>query len=383
MGLRIPIVIEPDYHHSIWCERTVFGISTEIGKKKYDLLIIDGETYPSFDYETLFADAERLLIVVGTSVSWIPRALAFFESRQIQVILVSYQPPEYTQLRGVVRMDYVSAMHKLITYLKACGRPRIALYGFNPNSSADRIKLRYFCSLAQKEGDADPEGHVYYNYASLAQCYDDFRFDVSRYDAVICANDIVAVSLVKRLQRSDIRVPETLFVTCFGDSMLSQFVSPSVTTASLDHVEMGRQAVALYSHLYRQPEAVSSSIRVESRLHVRESTMQIPPPDNYAMLTSASEPTDAVDFYSDEEVKHLCVIDSLIAGCDELDRDILSGILAGKTYETLAETLATTTSTLRYRLRRMLGIVGLDSREALVKLFQQYIPGFTKNDKAP
>ncbi len=377
--MKIPVVIEPDYHHSIWCERTVLGINAEIGKKKYDLLLIDGDAYQSFDYETLFAGAERLLIVIGTSVSWIPRALAFFESSKIQVILVSYQPPEYTQLRGVVRMDYVSAMHKLITYLKACRRPRIALYGFNPNSSADRIKQRYFCSLAQKEGDDAPDSHVYHNYASLAQCYDGFRPYVSQYDAVICANDIVAVSLVKRLQRSGIRVPEALFVTCFGDSMLSQFVSPGITTASLDHVEMGRQAVALYSHLYRQPEAVSSSIRVESRLLVRRSTMEMPPPNDYAILTSASEPTDAVDFYSDEEVKRLCVIDSLISSCDELDRDILSGILAGKTYEAMAEMLSTTTSTLRYRLRRMLGAAGLDSREALAKLFQQYIPGFPQN----
>ncbi len=376
--MKVPIVIEPYYLSSIWCERTMQGINAELQRKKYDLVLIDGDKYKLFDYEDMFFDTERLIIVIGTSVSWIPETLAFFESKQIQVILVSYQPPEYTYLRGVVRMDYVSAMHMLITYLHACRRFRIALYGFNPNSSADRIKLHYFCSFSQKEGETTPESHVYYNYASLAQCYEHFRPNVSQYDAVICANDIVSVSLVKRLQRSNIQVPESLFVTCFGDSMLSQFVIPGITTASLNHLEMGHQAIALYSYLHRQPEAVSSSIRVKSTLQVRESTMMIPPPDEHAYVANVSEPTDAVDFYSDEEVQHLCVIESLISHSDELDRDILLGILDGTPYEDLAEKLNTTTSTLRYRLRRMLNAVGLESREVMVNLFQKYFPGFSK-----
>jgi len=370
--MRISVVIEPDYHNSVWCERTLVGINAESGKKKYDLRLIDGEIYQTFDYDELFGDAERLLIVIGTSVSWIPKALAFFERQRIQVILVSYQPPEYTALRGVVRMDYVSAMHKLITYLTSCKRSRIALYGFNPNSSADRIKQRYFCSLRRQEDEPSPESHVYYNYASLARCFDGFRMYVSQYDAVICANDIVAVSLIKGLQRTGVHVPESLFVTCFGASALSQFVSPTITTASLDHVEMGKQAVALYSYLYRQPEAVSSSIRVESKLLVRQSTMMMPPPTDYAMHTGAQEPTDDVDFYSDMEVKNLLTIDTLISSCDDLDMDILSGILASKTYEAMADELNTTASTLRYRLRRMLSAANLESREMLLKLFEQY-----------
>lgn len=370
--MHIPVIIEPAYQSSVWCERTMAGLNTEIARKKYNLRLIDGDAYTQIDYDTLFGSHRRMLIVIGTSVSWIPRVIDYFGQRGIGVILVSYQPPEYTSLHGVVRMDYVSAMHMLMQYLRACGRPRIALYGFNPNSSADRIKQAYFCSLPQTASSLPPESHVFTNYGDLSRCFEGFRLFLGQYDAVICANDIVAVSLVQHLRQTGVPVPEALFVTCFGDSRLTEMLRPTITTASLDHVEMGRQAIALYSHLYRQPTNVGGSIRVASRLQARESTQYMEAPPELFLREAAFESTPTVNFYDDPEVSVLCALDSLLSSSDELDLQILSGLLAGTAYEQLAETLNTTASTLRYRLRRMLAAAGVETREALLALFDRY-----------
>ncbi len=370
--MRIPVMIEPAYHFSVWCERTLSGLNAEIARKKYTLRLIDGNDYESIDYTALFEKSRRMLIVIGTSVSWIPRVIEFFSCLGVAVILVSYQPPEHTLLHGVVRMDYVSAMHALLRYLGACGKPRVALYGFNPNSSADRIKQRYFCSLPRPVGDTAPEDDIFFNYADLDACFARFAPCLGRYDAVICANDIVAVSLMEHLRHSGVSVPDALFVTCFGDSRLTRMIRPTITTASLDHVEMGRQAVALYAYLYRQPDAVTASIRVACKLLIRESTGHLDPPLDRALLAGAFEQTSSVNFYSDVAVQRLCAVDNLLSACDALDMDILRGMLDGKTYEQMEETLNTTASTLRYRTRRMVSAAGLSTREALLQLLEAY-----------
>ena len=372
--MNIPVLIEPNYRHSVWCGQILHGMQAEINKKKYRLHLIECPNYRDVDFGSVFAGAQRLLIVVGTSVSWVPEALAFFKSINIQVVLVGYQPDAKVPLRGVVRMDYTAAMYQLVQYLYGCGRTRIALYGCNLNSSADRIKRRCFRTLCPAADSTAPDTDIYYNRASLARCFEEFLPHIQHYNAVICANDIVAVSLLKRLQKLELRVPETLFITCFGDSTLPALVSPGITTISLNHTEVGRQAVELYGQLYRQPKAISSSIHVESELYIRQSTQEMPDKGGNPAVPYTEDGIESVDFYLDDEARQLCMLDALIAQCDSLDLDILSGILAEQTYEYIAEACNTTVSTLRYRLKRILGLALLNSKDELVALLRNDLP---------
>ena len=372
--MNIPVLIEPNYRRSVWCKQILGGMQVETGKKKYQLQLIEGSDYRDVKYQDVFDGNQRLLILVGTSVSWVPDALAYFKSKDIQVILVGYQPDAGIPLRGVVGMDYIAAMYRLVEYLHGCERFRIALYGCNLNSSADCIKRRCFHTLCPASDADDLDANIYFNRASLTRCFEEFVPHIERYNAVICANDIVAVSLLKRLQQLEIRVPNTLFITCFGDATLPALVSPSITTISLNHTEVGKQAVALYGPLYKQPKAIASSVHVESELCIRQSTQGIPENGGCLGVPSMEDRMEYVDFYLDDEVRQLGMLDTLIAQCDPLDLDILSGILAGNPYESIAETCNTTVSTLRYRLKRIVCLAQLRSKDDLVAVLRNDLP---------
>ncbi len=352
--MLIPVLTEPNFRSYLWAKQTLAGISQEAARRKYKLFSLDAESYETFDYDALFGAERRMVIVIGTSVTWMPKALDFFSRRNIDSVFISFDPSETTLPAGMVRMDYVYAIHHLICYLKACGRKQIALYGYNKNSSADNIKMRFFRNQCRRDG-VDPETRIFYNNGSLPDCYAVFRKEIPRFDAVICANDIAAVSLLSFLKQDQVSVPEQLFLTAFGDSIIAERVDPPLTIATLDHHEMGRQAVIQFASLNRQPPTASISVRVRSHLIIRESTARMP--DRTGTLPPVSEDdafTGNIDFYSDPEAERLLRAETLLSACDKTDLQFLGGLLAGLSMEAMEKKLFLTTSALQYRKRRLM-----------------------------
>ncbi len=360
--MQIPVLIEPNYTDSVWAAQTMEGLNQEANRKKYRVLMLDSVSYRKTDYTTLFKNQVPLVIILGPSMTWVPGALSFFSERSISCILICFDPAETYNLRGMVRMDYIGAMHNVMTYLKQCGRKRIALYGFNPTSSPDLLKRRYF-ELGHWS-DSDPVPAAFPNLGSLEACYRSFASAVGQYDAAVCANDMVAVSLMSHLKRDGISVPEDIFLASFGDSMLAHAVSPTITSASLDHTEMGRQAAALYGYLSHRQGTASVSIRVRSTLHIGGSTSFLPYRSVEPTLPSFAGPQN-FNFYDDPEITTLTRLETLLGACDETDLKLLRGMLNRTPIRRLEEEAFITASALAYRKKRIQNLTGCQSMNEL------------------
>lgn len=66
-----------------------------------------------------------------------------------------------------------------------------------------------------------------------------------RFDAVVCANDEMAISVMTTLQESGIRVPEEVSVTGFDDILGAHRLSMPLTTVRQQLSEMARKAVSM------------------------------------------------------------------------------------------------------------------------------------------
>lgn len=64
-------------------------------------------------------------------------------------------------------------------------------------------------------------------------------------DAVVCANDKMAIGAISRCREAGIRVPEDLLVTGFDNSMLAQIHQPGITTVRRSETYCGSQAYEL------------------------------------------------------------------------------------------------------------------------------------------
>ncbi len=64
-------------------------------------------------------------------------------------------------------------------------------------------------------------------------------------DAVVCANDLIAIGVIRGLRTRNIRIPQDILITGFDGIDLSQFANPSLTTARQPFAEIGQIAVSL------------------------------------------------------------------------------------------------------------------------------------------
>lgn len=58
---------------------------------------------------------------------------------------------------------------------------------------------------------------------------------------IYCGNDESAIGLVEALKQNNIRVPEDVAVAGFDNIVLAEFLTPKLTTISIDHMEWGKR----------------------------------------------------------------------------------------------------------------------------------------------
>jgi len=63
-------------------------------------------------------------------------------------------------------------------------------------------------------------------------------------EAVACANDQMAIGVIRELQRSGIRVPADVAVTGFDDIFPARLIEPPLTTVAQPFRELGARAAA-------------------------------------------------------------------------------------------------------------------------------------------
>jgi DNA-binding LacI/PurR family transcriptional regulator len=73
--------------------------------------------------------------------------------------------------------------------------------------------------------------------------------------AVFCANDHMALGLLRALQQAGRRVPEDISVVGFDDMPETEYFGPSLTTVRQDFDELGRRALRALIEIVGDPDA--------------------------------------------------------------------------------------------------------------------------------
>jgi LacI family transcriptional regulator len=90
-------------------------------------------------------------------------------------------------------------------------------------------------------------------------------------DAIVCANDQMAIGAIKELRAAGIRVPADISVTGFDDVYLGAMLSPSLTTVHQPMRLLGERACSLLLERIAEPGLPRRVERLPTRLIVRES----------------------------------------------------------------------------------------------------------------
>ena len=169
----------------------------------------------------------------------------------------------------------------LTAHLLAHGRRRLLFVG-DPQGSPD-VEQRYRgFTMAMSESDvaaAGPAVRVSFLESSGADVAAQVTGLSTPPDALVCANDELALSTMKALQRMGIRIPDDIAVVGWDDVMTARYVTPGLTTVRQPLHELGRAAAhRLHERIAGDP-TVPEPLILPSELVLRASC-GCPPTDD-------------------------------------------------------------------------------------------------------
>lgn len=366
----ISVWVEPNYAETPWCHRLFVGIKNELARRrcKADIIVTKDS----------ICDPEKngIVILAGETGGWIERMMKTAGQADMRICLACADPEPILPHASTVTLDRWGDMCVMMRYLHGAGRTRIALFGVNPASPADQKRMSAYCDMAKLLQLPLGTDDIYYTFGDVKACTTRFLFQIGRYDAVIAGNDLYAIYLMPFLIDAGLIIPDQLYVAGFGNTFLSRCIKPSLTTAALDHVELGRQAVDTAFHLGKNPHITRMAVTIEGRFYARQSTANKPIVTGSSLFAPAPITTE-ISSYTDTYLSHVVSLELCLAGCDDLDLDIIEQLMRDQTINTIADALFLSQSTLNYRLNKLYHQAGVSSRIEFEALLRTYAPGFT------
>ncbi len=171
--------------------------------------------------------------------------------------------------RDAVFSDHVSGGTLAAAHLKGLGVRRVALLHGASDVTSARARRRGFLA------EWDPLTPVWEAQSGFGPELPGAvvrRLRGGGFDAVACANDAVAVGVMRVLERDGVRVPHDVSVVGFDDVPLAALVSPALTTVRQPLAAMGAAAVRLLVERMSDRARAARQVVLPVELVVRGST---------------------------------------------------------------------------------------------------------------
>jgi LacI family transcriptional regulator len=171
-----------------------------------------------------------------------------------------------------ITIDNNDGIRQAVAHLAALGHRRIAYVAGPRMSWSNRERARLLRTATAAAGIELVElGNVAPQFAGGVAAAD--LVLAAGVSAVVAYNDLVAFGLLNWFATRGVKVPEAISVMGFDDIVLSQMVSPSLTTVAQPQEQIGRAGVDLLLQLLEDPDRAAVPRReLSSQLMVRHST---------------------------------------------------------------------------------------------------------------
>jgi LacI family transcriptional regulator len=268
IAFAMPDVANPVY-------TTMVGSIQEVARERGLRLLLHSTGADAEDELAMVRDLKHRFVdgLILASLHLTERHVA--ELRRATVPVVVIGRPAHGASVDTVRAFSRKGAAEAVRHLHAVGRRRIALVnGPQHTAPGSSRRLGYLdglrsCGLRRDEG--------------LVEVADDFMIEPGRRaaqrllervrpDAVLCANDLLAVGALSALREAGLRVPDDVALVGMDNTSLSEVTWPPLTTVDLGSAERARVAGELLLKRIERPGREARVVGVEPRLVVRASS---------------------------------------------------------------------------------------------------------------
>lgn len=252
---------------------TTLARGIEDTAQRHGYTVFLGNTDESLEKEKHYLDALISRRVDGLLISPSPGETHHFEQvqkRGIPIVLID-RTLDNVQA-DVVRGDSFAGGRSLIEHLVREGYRDIAFVGGQPDISSLEDRLAGYRSAMAEAG---LEERIYLGRYDRQSGEEITTRLVERGivpEAIIAANNLVAVGVLIALRRHSLRVPEDVALACFEDLEISALMDPFLTVAAQPAYEMGQTAMEMLLRRMEGYDAPPQEKVLPIELIVRRST---------------------------------------------------------------------------------------------------------------
>jgi len=240
---RVVAILLPDISNPFF-SLLARGVGSVAFEEGYSTLICDSNH--SVEKESRYLEillAEQVEGIIFISVGQPNRdGLKRLLRRGIDVVVAD------RSVRGLpsVEADNKSGSYQLTKHLLQKGYHDIAYIAGPPEVSTASDRLSGFSAAIENAG-LKPAAVLYGNftYKSGYECAQEILRS-SRVDAIMAANDLMAIGAIRAAEELGLNVPRDIGVTGFDHISLLEFVQPRLTTVHIPAYEMGKKAMKLF-----------------------------------------------------------------------------------------------------------------------------------------
>lgn len=173
-----------------------------------------------------------------------------------------------------VAVDNATGIEMVITHLEQTGRRRLAFAGVAETMSTAQERLDAYVQAAGRLHPSNPDFVLLGDFSldwglrAGAEVLDHGAVP----DAIVCANDLIAIGVVRTLTSAGVRVPDDIAVTGFDDIPLAAVIEPPLTTVRQPIREIARHVVRCLTRRADNSQASPERVMVQPELVVRSST---------------------------------------------------------------------------------------------------------------
>lgn len=273
IACKSPDLITDQYQELPFFYELISYLSSGINNYPYNLLI------STFDEDTILQElkeAERQqssegIILLGTNLT--KEQIHSIHNNYTNLVILDTHHPEINAnfvsinnfLGGYIAADYlIKQGHEKIGYAKGV-----------PTMSNFKERKHGFLSRLEKDSLTISDDFTFELSAMEIRSDSDVRktFEsLKEYPtAVFCENDYMAISLMKSLNSTGIKIPDQVSIVGFDDISESRVITPELTTIQVNKKEMALQTLDLLDKLINK-SAETKHIQINTTLIERESS---------------------------------------------------------------------------------------------------------------
>jgi len=225
----------------------VEGISNIMYDNGYNLLLTNTrlDTAEEIKYLELLKE-KRVSGILFFATEVTPKHLETLKKIDLPVVVLGQDISDIVDFPCVIHDDFNSAKD-IVKYLIKYGHQRIAYIGVPEYDIAvgQLRKKGYKEALAENNLEA-PEEYLYKGDFSISSGYKGMKEIIENSQelptALFAVTDSLALGAIKYLKEQGYQVPEDISVVGIGNSEISSWITPELTTIDYDHLKAGEEA---------------------------------------------------------------------------------------------------------------------------------------------